>query len=115
LAEGERRRYTRFQLPVRVAVKGRGLAESCVATEVGMGGCRLILSRQLPEGTSLQVELSVDGPVAPVGGAAQVAWAVSKAPWDTGLSFAPALVEAMGPFLRALVGGAPLTPPPVAR
>ena len=110
MAEGERRRYTRFRIPLRITVKGRGLAETCIAAEVGMGGCRVTLSRALPEGSPLQVELFADGLAQSLGGGAQVAWVASKAPFETGLSFAPALVEAMGPFLRALVGGASLTP-----
>ena len=111
MAEVERRRYSRLRIPLRITVKGRGLAETCVAAEVGMGGCRITLSRALPEGTPLQVELSTDGPSAPLRGDAQVAWVASKEPWDTGLSFAPGLVEEMGPFLRSLVPGTPLTPP----
>jgi len=110
LAERERRRYARFALPVRVAVKGRGLSETCIAEQIGRGGCMLTLSRLLPEGAQLQVELFADGPVRPVGGAAQVAWVSPSAPWHTGLSFSAPLVEALGPFLRALVGPVPLTP-----
>jgi len=108
--ERERRRYVRFALPVRVAVKGRGLSETCIAEQLGMGGCMLTLSRLLPEGAQIQVELSTEGPAQPVSGAAQIAWVSPAAPWNTGLSFSPPLVEAMGPFLRALVGSAPLTP-----
>jgi hypothetical protein len=110
LTDQERRRYVRFTLPVQVAVKGRGLSESCLAEQLGMGGCMITLSRQLPEGAQLLVELSADGPAQPVGGAAQVAWTSPAAPWRTGLSFSAPLVEAMGPFLRGLVGAASLTP-----
>jgi len=110
LAERERRRYVRFALPVQVAVKGRGLSETCTAEQLGMGGCMITLSRLLPEGAPLQVELSAEGRAPKVGGTAQVAWASPEAPFSTGLSFSAPLVEAMGPFLRALVGSAPLRP-----
>ena len=110
MAESERRRYVRFALPVRVAVKGRGLSESCAAEQLGMGGCMITLTRQLPEGAQLQVELSAEGPLEPVAGIGQIAWVSPAAPWRTGLSFSAPLVEAMGPFLRGLVGPAKLTP-----
>jgi hypothetical protein len=105
----ERRRYARFQVPVKVVVKGGGLNETCLTDQVGMGGCEITLSRRLPEGTLLQVELSSTRLQDSLSGTAQVAWTSADAPWHTGLSFSQSLVEAMGPFLRALVGSARLT------
>lgn len=104
----ERRRYSRFQVPVKIVVRGRGMEETCFTVEVGLGGCGVTLSRQLPEGALLNVELSSTRLPHRVSGTAQVAWTSSGAPWRTGLSFSPTLVDAMGPFLRALVGDAPL-------
>jgi hypothetical protein len=104
----ERRRYVRFQVPVKVTVKGRGLDETCLTQEVGLGGCRITLSRSLPEGTLLHVEVSSTRHAETLSGGAQVAWMERQAPWQCGLEFSPALVEAMGPFLRALVGEAAL-------
>jgi hypothetical protein len=109
VAETERRRYARFNLAVKIAVKGSGLNDTCLTREVGMGGCSIALSRRLAEGTLLQVELSSTRNPETLSGTAQVAWTSTQAPWHTGLSFSPALVEAMGPFLRALVGPAKLT------
>ncbi len=109
MADRERRRYTRFQVPVKISVKGRGLEEVCLTNEVGMGGCGITLSRQLPEGALLQVELSSARVADSLSGTAQIVWASPEAPWRTGLSFSAPLVEAMGPFLRALVGSARLT------
>ena len=106
----ERRRYTRFQVPVKIVVKGRGLEETCLTDQVGMGGCGITLSRRLGEGTLLQVELSSTRLPDSLTGTAQVVWAAPEAPWRTGLSFSAPLVEAMGPFLRKLVGTARLTP-----
>lgn len=104
----ERRRYVRFQVPVKIVVRGRGLEETCLSVEVGLGGCGVTLSRQLPEGALLHVELSSTRLPQAVSGTAQVAWTSPAAPWKTGLSFSAALVEAMGPFLRGLVGESPL-------
>lgn len=104
----ERRRYTRFQVPVKISVKGRGLEEVCLTTEVGQGGCGITLSRRLPEGTLLHVELSSSRVPDAISGTAQIAWTSPAAPWRTGLSFSHTLVEAMGPFLRTLVGTARL-------
>lgn len=106
----ERRRYARFQIPVKVVVRGRGLEETCLTAQIGMGGCSITLSRPLPEGTQLAVELSSTRVPQPLAGTAQVAWVAPTAPWQTGLSFSPPLVEAMGAFLRALVGSARLAP-----
>ncbi len=100
----ERRRYVRFQVPVKIAVKGRGLDETCLTVEVGLGGCRITISRQLPEGTLLHVDISSTRHPDTLSGSAQVVWTTKQAPWHVGLEFSPALVEAMGPFLRALVG-----------
>lgn len=111
----ERRRYARFQVPVKVAVKGRGLDEACLTAEVGMGGCKLILSRPLPEGTLLHVDISSPRLPDALSGGAQIAWISRQAPWHCGLEFSPSLVEAMGPFLRALVGSSPLVTPPGER
>jgi len=105
----ERRRYTRFQIPLKIVVKGRGMQETCLTDQVGMGGCGLTLSRRLAEGTLLQVELSSTRLPDSLSGTAQIVWASSQAPWHTGLSFSAGLVEAMGPFLRTLVGTARLT------
>ncbi len=105
----ERRRYARFQVPLKIVVKGRGLQETCLTDQVGMGGCGITLSRRLPEGTLLQVELSSVRLADSLSGTAQVAWASAQAPWHAGLSFSAPLVEAMGPFLRKLVGTARLT------
>ena len=106
----DRRRYVRFQVPVKVAVKGRGLDEVCITQEVGLGGCRVTLSRPLPEGTLLHVDISSTRHPETLSGGAQIAWIAGKAPWQCGLEFSTTLVEAMGPFLRALVGsGPPLT------
>jgi len=104
----ERRRFVRFQVPVKIVVRGRGLEETCLSAEVGLGGCGVTLSRRLPEGALLHVELSSTRLPQPVSGTAQVAWTSEAAPWRTGLSFSAALVEAMGPFLRGLVGDAAL-------
>jgi hypothetical protein len=104
----ERRRYTRFRVPVKIVLKGSGLEETCFTFEIGLGGCSFTLSRRLPEGALLHVELSATRLAQPVSGTAQVAWTSASAPWATGLSFSPTLVEAMGPFLRGLVGDAPL-------
>ncbi|HET6437397.1 MAG TPA: PilZ domain-containing protein [Anaeromyxobacter sp.] len=109
MAQSERRRYARFQIPLDVVVKGHGLDEACPTEEVGMGGCRLTLSRRLPEGTTLHVEIRSPHAAEPLAGAAQVAWVTPTAPFHTGLAFAPALVEAMGPFLRTVVGNARIT------
>jgi hypothetical protein len=109
VADRDRRRYARFQVPVKISVKGRGLEEVCLSNEIGQGGCGITLSRQLTEGTLLQVELSSARLPEPLGGTAQVAWTSPEAPWRTGLSFSPSLVEAMGPFLRALIGTTKLT------
>ncbi len=103
-AGSERRRYVRFQVPVKVAVKGRGMDETCLTVEVGMGGCRLTLSRHLPEGTLVHVDVSSTRHPETLSGSAQVVWTTRQAPWQIGLEFSPTLVEAMGPFLRALVG-----------
>lgn len=100
----DRRRFVRFQVPVKIIVRGRGLEETCLSTEVGLGGCGVTLSRQLPEGALVHVELSSTRLPQPVNGTAQVAWTSDAAPWRTGLSFSSGLVEAMGPFLRGLVG-----------
>ncbi len=108
MGDRERRRYARFQVPVKISVKGRGLDEVCLSNEVGQGGCGITLSRQLPEGTLLQVELSSARVPEPIAGTAQVAWTSPAAPWRAGLSFSHSLVEAMGPFLRALVGASRL-------
>lgn len=108
----ERRRYVRFQVPVKILVRGSGLDETCLSAEVGLGGCGVTLSRSLPEGTLLQVELRSTRLPQFVAGTAQVAWTSPAMPWRTGLSFSPALVEAMGPFLRALVGDVPLRTEP---
>ena len=108
----ERRRYVRFRVPVKVLVRGSGLDETCLTAEVGLGGCGVTLSRRLPEGTLLQVELRSTRLTQSVAGTAQVAWTSPAAPWRTGLSFSPALVEVMGPFLRALVGDEPLRTAP---
>ncbi len=107
----ERRRYVRFQVPLKVLVKGRGLEETCITAEVGMGGCRVTLSRQLPEGTLLHVDISSTRLPERLSGGAQIVWVASQAPWHCGLEFSPSLVEAMGPFLRALVGESPLLTP----
>ncbi len=109
MAEAERRRYARFQVPVKIAVRGRGLEEVCLTNEVGLGGCGITLSRRLPEGTLLQVELSSARVPEALSGTAQVVWTSEGAPWRTGLSFSHSLVEGMGAFLRALVGSAHLT------
>lgn len=108
----ERRRYVRFQVPVKIAVKGRGLDETCLTVEVGMGGCGITLSRHLPEGTLLHVDVSSTRLPGSLSGGAQIAWIHEQAPWHCGLEFSPSLVEAMGPFLRALVGNGPLLTPP---
>lgn len=100
----ERRRYPRFQVPVKVHVRGGGIQETCLCSEIGIGGCRITLSRKIPEGAFLHIELSSTRLPDPVAGGAQVAWISQAAPWHTGLSFAPSLVEAMGGFLRSLVG-----------
>jgi hypothetical protein len=111
-AGSERRRYVRFQVPVKVSVKGRGLDETCLTVEVGMGGCRITVSRQLPEGTLLHVDVSSTRQPETLSGSAQVVWSTRQAPWQVGLEFSPALVEAMGPFLRGLVGkSSPLLTP----
>ncbi len=108
----ERRRYVRFQVPVKVTVKGRGLDETCLTAEVGLGGCKITLSRQLPEGTLLHVDVSSTRLADALSGSAQVVWITTQAPWHCGLEFSPALVEQMGPFLRALVGNnSPLLTP----
>ena len=109
MGDRERRRYARFQVSVKISVKGHGIDEVCLSNEVGQGGCGITLSRQLGEGTLLQVELSSSRLPEPLSGTAQVAWTSPAAPWRTGLSFSHSLVEAMGPFLRALVGTAKLT------
>lgn len=114
MLDKERRRYTRFQVPVKIVVKGRGLEETCLTDQVGMGGCGITLSRRLSEGTLLQVELSSTRLADSLAGTAQVVWASAQAPWHTGLSFSAPLVEAMGPFLRTLVGTARLTTEPQA-
>jgi hypothetical protein len=101
----------RFQVPVKVAVKGRGLDETCLTVEVGMGGCRITLSRHLPEGTLLHVDVSSTRLPSSLSGGAQIVWIHDEAPWHCGLEFSPSLVEAMGPFLRALVGNGPLLTP----
>ncbi len=108
MLDKERRRYARFQVPVKIVVKGRGLQETCLTDQIGMGGCGITLSRRLPEGTLLQVELSSVRLADSLSGTAQVVWASAEAPWHTGLSFSAPLVEAMGPFLRTLVGPARL-------
>ncbi len=111
-ADKERRRYVRFQVPVKVVLKGRGMNETCLTAEVGMGGCRITLSRPLPEGTLVHVDVSSTRHPETLSGSAQVVWIARQAPWHCGLEFAPVLVEAMGPFLRALVGaGSPLLTP----
>lgn len=107
----ERRRYVRFQVPVKIGVKGRGLDETCLTAEVGLGGCRITLSRHLPEGTLLHVDVSSTRHPDSLSGGAQIVWIAPEAPWHCGLEFAPSLVEAMGPFLRALVGNGPLLTP----
>ncbi len=112
MSGNERRRYSRFQVPVKIVVRGRGLEETCLTAEVGLGGCGITLSRQLPEGALVHVELSSTRLPHGLTGTAQVAWTSAAAPWRTGLSFSAALVEAMGPFLRALVGDAPLRTSP---
>ncbi len=109
MLDKERRRYARFQVPVKIVVRGRGLQETCLTDQVGMGGCGVTLSRRLPEGTLVQVELSSVRLTEPLSGTAQVVWSSAEAPWHTGLSFSAPLVEAMGPFLRTLVGTARLT------
>ncbi len=109
MLDKERRRYARFQVPIKILVKGRGLQETCLTDQIGMGGCGITLSRRLSEGTLLQVELSSVRLADSLSGTAQVVWASAEAPWHTGLSFSAPLVEAMGPFLRTLVGTARLT------
>lgn len=104
----ERRRFVRFQVPVKIVVRGSGLQETCLTVEIGLGGCGVTLSRQLPEGALLHVELSSTRLPQMVSGTAQVAWTSAAAPWRTGLSFSAVLVDAIGPFLRALIGDAPL-------
>jgi hypothetical protein len=104
----ERRRYVRFQVPVKIQVRGHGLDETCLTVEVGLGGCGVTLSRRIREGALVQVELSSTRTAQVVSGTAEVIWNSPALPWRTGFSFSPALVVAMGPFLRGLVGDVPL-------
>jgi hypothetical protein len=104
VSDRERRRYVRFQVPVKISVRGRGLEETCLTVEVGLGGCGVTLSRHVPEGALLHVELSSTRLPQAINGTAQVVWITASAPWRAGLEFSPTLVEAMGPFLRGLVG-----------
>lgn len=108
VADRERRRFARFQIPLKVLLKGRDLDETCLTDQVGMGGCRLTLSRRVPEGTLLQVELCSPRLAGSLGGTATVVWSSDAAPFHTGLSFSASLVEAMRTFLPPLVGGARL-------
>ncbi len=108
MADRERRRFERFQIPLKILVKGRDLDETCLTDQVGLGGCRVTLSRRVPQGTLLQVELCSPRLAGSLSGTATVAWTSDAAPFHTGLSFSASLVEAMRTFLPPLVGGARL-------
>jgi hypothetical protein len=108
VSDMDRRRYARFQVPVKILVRGGGVEQTCFTAEIGMGGCSLTLSRSVAEGALLQVELSSTRLPDRLTGSAQVVWVAQKAPWRAGLKFSATLVEVMGPFLRALVPDARL-------
>jgi hypothetical protein len=112
-----RRRHTRFAVPVAVELSWSGGAVTAVTDDLSAGGCRLPLAAPPPAGTLVKVWIRTEGGDLGAAGVARVAWAQPGQPAQgeapgvlgaCGLSFAPSLIEAMPPLLRRLVGAAPL-------
>lgn len=80
------RRDPRF--PVGVRVRSGGLPDYMALTEdLSVGGAQLQVLGPVRVGEELELEIDLDGAVAPVRALARVCWSRMSSPWRAGLSF----------------------------
>jgi PilZ domain len=111
MTEPNRRKHTRFEIPVEVALTWSDGRATVITDDLGAGGCRLSMDHPPPENALVKVRIASGGRRDAAVGLARVAWIRPGTPAQFGLAFAPALVEAMLPLLKALVSSTRREPP----